>query len=184
LLGDAVGSEEVCELAELTREATTALSAEGRPLYAAHAGLPWPDQPHLVMWHAGTLLRESRGDGHTMALVRAGLSGIESIVTHTATGRGFTVAAAKLLRGWSDEQWDAAVAGLQHRGLMAGEQLTEAGTALRAEIEAETDALGSAPWDHLGDDRTQRVIELGKGLSRLIVANGAFPAEGVFASAK
>ncbi len=65
------------------------------------------------MWHAATLLRESRGDGHTMALARAGLSGIESIVTHTATGRGFTVEAAKTLRGWSDEQWTAALAALE-----------------------------------------------------------------------
>lgn len=184
LLGDAVGSPEVSELAALTREATAALRPEGRPLYAGHAELPWPDAPHLVLWHAVTLLRESRGDGHTMALARAGLTGIESIVTHTATNRGFTVDAAKLLRGWSDEQWDSAVAGLQQRGLMDGTQLTEAGVALRAGIEAETDALSSSPWDRLGAERTQRVVELGKQLSRTIVANGAFPAQGVFASPK
>lgn len=184
LLGDAVDSDEVRELGELTREATTALRPEGRPLYAGHSALPWPDQPHLVMWHAATLLRESRGDGHTMALTHAGLSGLESIVTHTATGRGFTVAAAKQLRGWSDEQWDDAVSALHDRGLMDGTQLTEDGIALRSSIEAETDALSTAPWDHLGDERTQRVVDLGKGLTRTIVANGAFPAEGVFASAK
>ena len=82
-----------------------------------------------------------------MALAHAGLSGIESIVSHTATGRGFTVEAAKQLRGWSDEQWDAAVDGLKRRGLMDGDGLTEAGVALRAQIEAETDALDAAPWD-------------------------------------
>lgn len=184
LLGSAAGSEEVRELGELTREATSALRPEGRPLYAGHAELPWPDAPHLVLWHAATLLRESRGDGHTMALAHAGLSGLESIVTHTATGRGFTVEAAKRLRGWSDEQWDAAVAGLHRRGLMDGAQLTEDGRALRGSIEAETDVLSAAPWDHLGDERTQRVVDLGKALTRTIVGNGAFPAEGVFASAK
>ena len=184
LLGDAVDSPEVSELADLAREATTALTPEGRPLYAAHAALPWPDEPHLAMWHAATLLRESRGDGHTMALARAGLSGIESIVTHTATGRGFTVEAAKLLRGWSDEQWGAAAAALQERGLMAGDQLTEAGSTHRAEIEAMTDELDAAPWEHLGAERTARLVELGKGLTRLIVANGAFPAHGVFAGQK
>jgi hypothetical protein len=181
LLGDAVDSPEVSELADLAREATTALTPEGRPLYAGHAALPWPDVPHLAMWHAATLLRESRGDGHTMALARAGLSGIESIVTHTATGRGFTVEAAKLLRGWSDEQWNAAVAALQARGLMAGDELTEAGAAQRAEIESMTDALDAAPWEHLGAERTGRLVELGKGLTRIIIANGAFSAPGVFA---
>jgi hypothetical protein len=182
LLGEAVDGAEVNELAELTREASTVLTPEGRPLYAGHADLPWPDEAHLVLWHAVSLLRESRGDGHTMALAHAGLNGIESIVTHTATGRGFTVDAAKLLRGWSDEQWTAAVAGLQERGLMDGDALTEAGAAQRAAVEAETDELDQPPWDHLGAERTARVIELGKGLSRTIAGNGAFPASGVFAA--
>jgi hypothetical protein len=181
LLGDAVDSAEVSELADLTREATTALTPEGRPLYAGHADLPWPDQPHLVLWHAVSLLRESRGDGHTMALAHAGLNGIESIITHTATGRGFTVDAAQLLRGWSGEQWSAAVGGLQKRGLMDGDALTEAGATQRATVEADTDELDAPPWEHLGAERTSRVIELGKGLSRTIVGNGAFPAGGVFA---
>lgn len=181
LLGDAVESDEVSELAGLAREACSALTPEGRPLYAGHAGLPWPGAAHLVLWHAATLLRESRGDGHTMALAHAGLSGLESIVTHTATGRGFTVEAAKLLRGWTDEQWEAAEAGLQKRGLMDGSALTEQGIAQRAAIEAETDALDAAPWEHLGSERTHRLIELGKGLTRVIVANGAFPSQGVFA---
>jgi hypothetical protein len=181
LLGDAVDGPEVAELAELTREATSVLTPEGRPLYAGHADLPWPTEPHLVLWHAVTLLRESRGDGHTMALTRAGLNGIESIVTHTATGRGFTVDAAKLLRGWSDEQWDDALAGLHDRGLMDGDALTEGGAAMRAAVEGETDELDVPPWEHLGAERTARVIELGKGLTRTIVGNGAFPANGVFA---
>jgi helix-turn-helix protein len=181
LLGDAVDGPEVRELAELTREATTALTPEGRPLYAGHADLPWPTEPHLVLWHAVTLLRESRGDGHTMALAHARLNGIESIVTHTATGRGFTVEAAKLLRGWSDEQWEAAQARLRERGLMDGNALTAEGSALRATIEAETDELDTPPWHHLGAERTARVIELGKSLSRTVVGNGAFPASGVFA---
>lgn len=181
LLDDAVGSTEVRELAELTRAATEALTPEGRPLYAGHADLPWPDQPHLVLWHAASLLRESRGDGHTMALAHAGLTGIEAIITHTATGRGFTVEAAKRLRGWTEEQWTSAVAGLRARGLMDGDALTPAGSAMREAVEAETDALDGAPWEHLGPARTARLVELGKGLSRTVVANGAFPASGVFA---
>jgi hypothetical protein len=37
-----------------------------------------------------------------------------------------------------------------------------------------TDALSADPWLTLGPDRTARVIELGKGLSRRLVAGGAF----------
>jgi hypothetical protein len=182
LLGDALGSPEVAEAGELARAATAELAPEGRPLYAGHAGLPWPDEPHLVLWHAATLLREYRGDGHLMALQSAGLSGIESIVTHTATGRGFLEPTAKLLRGWSDEQWAAAVDRLRARGLMDGDQLSAAGAALRERVEAETDRLDTAQWQRLGDERTARLIELGKGLSRIVVGNGAFPS-GVFARA-
>ena len=47
----------------LTREAAAGCRPEGRPLYAGHAALDWPDAPHLVMWHALSLLREHRGDG-------------------------------------------------------------------------------------------------------------------------
>jgi hypothetical protein len=181
LLGDALDSPEVAEAGELARAAAGDLAPEARPLFAGHAELAWPDEPHLVLWHAATLLREYRGDGHLMALQTAGLSGIESIVTHTATGRGFLEPMAKLLRGWSDDQWGAAVDGLRVRGLMDADGLTAKGIALREEIEAETDRLDAAPWQCLGPERTQRVIELGKGLTRVVVDNGAFPAD-VFAS--
>jgi hypothetical protein len=183
LLGDAIDSAELIELAELSREACLPLRPEGRPLYAAHAGLDWPDEPHLVVWHAATLLREYRGDGHLAALLDAQLSGIEAIVTHCATGRGFTEDSAKLLRGWSDEQWTAAKAGLAQRGLMQGDALTEAGIALRTAIEGRTDRLDEAAWLHLGDSRTARLIELGKSLTRIVVANGAFPASTFAATA-
>ena len=61
---------------------------EGRPLYAAHAGLDWPSEPHLVLWHATTLLREFRGDGHIAALVAAEIDGPEAVVMHAAMGDG------------------------------------------------------------------------------------------------
>lgn len=183
LLGDAVDSPEVTEAGELAREATVGLAPEGRPLYAGHADLAWPEAPHLVLWHAASLLREYRGDGHVMALQTAELSGIESIVTHTATGRGFLEEPAKVLRGWSDGQWSAAVDGLRARGLMDADGLSVDGVAQRERVEAETDRLDTAAWHRLGQDRTERLIELGKALSRIAVGNGAFPA-GVFAGAR
>ncbi|MGY5885252.1 SCO6745 family protein [Modestobacter lacusdianchii] len=181
LLGGVDGPE-LAELAELLREACTALTPEGRPLYAAHADLPWPDEPVLQVWHAVTLLREHRGDGHVLSVVRHGLTGLEALVTHTLTGRGFTQESAQLSRGWSDEEWAAALAGLTDRGLVADGALTAAGEQLRTALEQETDALSAAPFVHLGVARTERVAELGGALTGRLLAAGAFP-PGVLARA-
>ena len=171
-----IGSTELKDAAEVGRRAALACGIEGRPLFAGHAGLEWPTEPHLVFWHAVTLLREHRGDGHITALVQAELSGVEAIVTHTATGRGFLTPAAKALRLWSDEEWAAAEARLADRGILDGDgHLTDAGTALRAELEAQTDRLSAAPWRGINPDTTDAFIAYGKMLTRLVVANGAFP---------
>lgn len=182
LLGDGgVDDPDVAEAAELARTATAALCPHGRPLYAAHAGQPEPDTPHLALWHHITLLREHRGDGHTAALLNAGLSGIEALVTHTATGRGFTEAAAKATRGWSDDEWGAAADDLRSRGLLDDDGLTDAGGQLRERVERHTDELAAAPWLALGPQGTDRLTELGRTLSRRVVSAGAFP-PGVFAA--
>ena len=183
LLGgpEAAAAPEVAELAGLLHEACTALTPEGRPLYAAHADQPWPDEPVLSLWHGATLLREHRGDGHVACLLRSGMSGLEALVTHTWTGRGFTEAAARATRGWSEEEWAAACERLTARGLLTDGGLTDEGRRLRAEVEAGTDELSAAPWVHLGAERTARVVELGRALSSRLVANGAYPA-GVFSA--
>lgn len=177
LLGDAVDSPEVAEAAELAREATAGCTPQGRPLYAAHAELDWPEQPHLVLWHAITLLREFRGDGHIAALITQNVDGLTALITHSATGRGFTEAAAKATRGWSDEQWSAGVERLREQGILDGEgELTADGVALRERVEAATDAAATAPYAHLGEEKCLRLREIGKTLSRTVVGAGAFPA--------
>ncbi|MDT4913368.1 MAG: hypothetical protein QOC66_2496 [Pseudonocardiales bacterium] len=183
LLGDDLAASAVVdEAAALARAATVGLNPQGRPLYAAHAELPWPDEPHLVLWHAVTLLREYRGDGHVAVLLRAGVAGLEALITHTATGRGFTLSAAKATRGWSDAEWSAGEARLRAAGLLDDGGLTAAGVALRESIEQATDDLAAAPWLTIGPTSTDRLIELGRGLSRQLVAAGAFSAD-VFARA-
>jgi hypothetical protein len=172
----AADAAEVHELADLLQEACAALTPEGRPLYAAHADLPWPTDPVLKLWHGATLLREHRGDGHIAVLVRHVLSGLEALVTHTLTGRGFLRPAAQATRGWSDDEWAAATAALTERGLVAGEALTEDGVRLRTALEQETDALSAAPFAALGTGRTERVGELAGALTGRLLANGAFPA--------
>jgi len=175
-LGPAVTSPEMVEAADLARAAATAACTrlEGRPLFAGHASLPWPDEPHLVLWHAQTLLREFRGDGHIAALVTAGLTGLEAAITHVATGEvpGAVLAST---RAWPTEEWDAAVAGLQARGLVTSGtelELTDAGRAQRQWIEDATDATALVAYEPLGVDGSARLRELARPWSRAIVDDG------------
>jgi hypothetical protein len=184
LLGpELASSPDLAALAGLVREAASAGTVEGRPLYAGLADLDWPTGPVLEMWHGISLLREHRGDGHIAALVAADLSGLEALVTHTATGKGFTRGFAQASRGWSQEDWDGAVGRLAARGLLDGDgALTAAGQELRAHVEQETDAMAAGPWLHLGDEGTEEVVRIGRILTRAVLAAGAFPSTGVFAT--
>ena len=179
LLGEEIlASAEMAEAARLALRASEACSRAARPLYAAHADLPVPENPHLAYWHAATLLREHRGDGHLAALMSAGLDGLEAMVTHTATGKGMTPKWACATRGWSREDWDAATERLRERGLLdASGDLTERGVALRREIEDETDRLDRAPYEHLGSEGVARLTELGGVFAHAALVAGAFPAD-------
>lgn len=177
LLGEeAIASDRMREAADLALRAAEACGAPGRPLYAANADLPVPGAPHLALWHATTLLREHRGDGHLIALGEAELDGLESLVTHTATGKGFTPHFFQLSRGWSAEEWKAAEERLKDRDLIdAAGDLTDAGTEVRRSVEETTDRLGFAPYRHLGADGTQHLAELVAPFTQAILAGDAIP---------
>ncbi|MFE2377067.1 hypothetical protein [Streptomyces sp. NPDC059398] len=177
LLGEeAVASEPMAEAARLALRAAEACTRHARPLYAAHADLPVPDEPHLAFWHAATLLREHRGDGHLAVLLTAGLDPLEALVSHTATGKGMAPRWILTTRGWHRSDWDAAVERLRGRGLLDAEgALTEAGTQLRQDVESETDRLDLAPYEHLGAEGVERLTELARGFLATAVAAGAFP---------
>src|SRR5215470_20387410 len=125
--------------------ALAALECSGRVLAGANAALPVPDEPVARLWHAATVLREHRGDGHFAALLAADVDGGESNVLRA--GMDLPRATIQPLRGWSDEQWAEAAARLTERGLIGSDgSATPAGAALRAGIEATTDAAASRPW--------------------------------------
>jgi hypothetical protein len=177
VLGDLVRAEKFSRGALLLRKAAEAIpNGDGRPLYAGHAELAWPESPHGQMWHAVTLLREYRGDGHIAALVAHELSGIEALITHTLAGIGFSVQFAKQLRGWSEDQWQAGIERLQSRGLIDDTGgLSAAGTALRSRIEDATDQLGYAPWQTLSDDEGHELTELANRIGERVQAAQLFP---------
>ncbi|EUA19274.1 hypothetical protein I552_9017 [Mycobacterium xenopi 3993] len=78
--------ENVRTAAQLAAKAVQHAPVDGRPLFAANLALPWPAEPLAALWHATTLLREHRGDGHVAVLAAAGVSGRESNVVHAAAG--------------------------------------------------------------------------------------------------
>ncbi|OII70042.1 MULTISPECIES: hypothetical protein [unclassified Streptomyces] len=180
LLGDAVvASDDMAEAAGLALRATEGCTRHARPLYAAHADVPLPDEPaHLRYWWAATLLREHRGDAHVAALLHAGLDPLEAMVTHTAAGSGVSPRWALGIRGWGRADWDAAGARLKDRGLLDAEGgLTDSGRALREEVEAHTDRMDAAPYALLGEDGVARLTKLAMNFLAAAVAAGAFPGE-------
>jgi hypothetical protein len=134
--------------------------------------LPWPDEPHLVLWHAQTLLREFRGDGHVALLLIEGLDGLGALITHSATGTisGETL---RLMRGWSEPDWSAAVEHLRAEGWLADGPtpvLSDEGQRRRQAIEDKTDELAIYPYEAIGTDGCTRLRELAKPLSAAIIA--------------
>jgi len=171
ILGDdVVAGPDMVEAAGLARRAAEACQPEGRALFAGHASVPWPGQPHLELWNALTLLREHRGDGHLMALQLAGYSGCEALLMHVAVGgvpRAFVGT-----RAWSAAQWSAAADSLRARGLIdSGEVATPSGRAHREAIEDHTDQLAIAPLTTIGADGCQRLRELVRPWSVAIAAD-------------
>ena len=175
-LGDDVASEGVVEAAGLARRAAEVAceNPEGRPLFAGHVALQWPEAPHLVLWHAQTLLREYRGDGHIAALVGEGFNALDALITHAAMNE----VPANLLRAtraWPEADWQAGVDSLRARGLLApGPDLafSDAGREIRDAIEARTDALAVRAYEPLGEDGCARLRALGRVVSRAVIDAG------------
>jgi helix-turn-helix protein len=200
MLGDAVESAEMARAAELARTAAEVACRrpEGRPLFAGHAALPWPHPAHLVLWHAQTLLREFRGDGHIAALVTHDLDPVEALVLHAASGE-VAVEFLRATRGWPDADWQAAVERLTARGWLSRDSapaggneaptdgrgrgdvpaLSPDGVAVRRAIEAATDRMAAAPYDALGEAACAELRALARPFSRTVVgASGFGPAGG------
>ncbi|WP_328606793.1 hypothetical protein OG943_44035 [Amycolatopsis sp. NBC_00345] len=165
----------LAELTGLLEWAVAGCRFDGRPLAAAWAAIPRPPRLLARLWLATCVLREHRGDGHVLASVAAGLTGLDAGLTHIATG-ATTRGLLQRARGWTDEEWEASRSRLLGRGLLdpAG-RLTETGAALRHHVEATTDWLAAGPLEALGAADVERVIALATRLSRVIVDTGVVP---------
>jgi hypothetical protein len=158
------GGLPVEEAASLLRTVAQSAPTSGRALGAANAALPWPDEPVAVLWHAATVLRELRGDGHLAGQLAVGLGGIDTIVLRC--GHDMPRDLMQLARGWTDEEWADSVARLRGRGLLdANDRITEDGLQTVALAEEVTDRLAQEPWDLVGPDVAGRFVELAEPLA-------------------
>jgi len=174
VLGDAIDGPDVRRAASLTVAAVHAADFSGRPLGAANAALPDPGVPHLRLWQALGAMREYRGDGHVASLVTHQVSPCESLVMQAATGRSERES-LRTNRGWSDEEWRAAVRNLQEREWLDDEERpTLVGTNARDAIEAATDRL-AAPFAATLGDRAVELIEAMRPLADRIMSAGEVP---------
>jgi len=169
---DAIESPDVVEAAGVARRAAEAASPLGRPLFAGYTALEWPAEPHLVLWHAATLLREHRGDGHVSALVGEQVDGCEANVLTAASGAS-TSELQRAGRQWPGDEWEAAVDRLRERGWVDDDMsLTPLGVAGKRRIEDRTDELAASPLAALDDDERRRLVALFDQVSRAIVDAG------------
>ena len=162
----------IADAADLLASVLATLDIAGRPLAAAPLDLPAPADPLSRVWHAATVLREYRGDGHVAELVAAQVDGVEC---HRLHG-GSLVSQQREFRGWTEEEWADAAERLRARGLIdaAGER-TARGDELRTEIERGTDRSAAAALRTLGDAELQVLRTTLGPVAESLAAAGAVP---------
>ena len=160
---------EAAKAADLLWLAVDNLDFAGRVLSAANSELPVSRDPLTRLWQATALLREHRGDGHFAALAAADIDGCEAVVLRCA--KDMTRELMQPVRGWTDEQWDAAAARLTERGLIGEDAaLTAAGRVVHDAVEAATDQAAERPWRRMGAAGLAEVADVLLPLARACAA--------------
>ncbi|WP_433761733.1 SCO6745 family protein [Nocardia sp. CA-135398] len=157
-IGELAESPGLVRVADLAVRAAVSAPTEGRALYAGLRTLDVPEEPVARLWHATTLLREHRGDGHNAALVAHGIGGTESHVL-MALSLGMRAEKFGRIHHLPKAQLDAVVDGLRGRGLVdATGGFTDAGRETKQRIEAHTDELAAPAYDVLSADELDELI--------------------------
>jgi hypothetical protein len=150
MLADEVDAPSFARAADLLLGAATSAPLEGRPMYAALRALPIPDDVVARLFHAASLLREHRGDGHIAALMIEGVGGLEAHVL-VALDMGMPAAKFGRIHHLPAAQLAAVIDGMRARGLIGDDGwLSDQGSAVKQRVEARTDDLAAEPYERLG----------------------------------
>jgi hypothetical protein len=170
ILADHVGSAPFARATELLLKAATSAPVEGRPMYAALRALPIPDDVVARMFHAASLLREHRGDGHIAALMVEGVGGLEAHVL-LALDMGMPAAKFGRIHHLPAAQLAAVVDGMRARGLIGEDGwLSERGRAVKQRVEGLTDDLAAKPYESLQPDELDELMAALEPLATLLLA--------------
>ena len=171
-VADPVALTRAADLAQLA--AHCAEDVAGRPLTASNRSLlEGAESAAGRLWQATTVLREHRGEGHSIALAHAQVGPVAAHVLRASAGAA-DVEFLRTSRGWEEADMSAAKAELEdRRWIDSVGYLTELGRTERAAYEAATDRLAAAPWLGLGAKQTDELAELLRPLAALVVNGGA-----------
>jgi hypothetical protein len=170
ILGEHVDTQPFARAAELLLEAATSAPFDGRPMYAALRTLPIPDDVAARLFHAASLLREHRGDGHIAALMSEGVGGLEA---HVLSALDMNMPADKFgrIHHLPAAQRAAVIDGMRDRGLISDDGwLSESGRAVKQRVEALTDDLAAKPYEILEPDELDEVMAALEPLAARLLA--------------
>ena len=170
--------------ADLLWRAVGELDFPGRVLAAANGALPEGEAGSEAggatadglgrLWQAATVLREHRGDGHFAALAAADIDGCEAVALRCLLD--MRRENLQPVRGWTDEEWDDALARLAARGWADRDgKLTGAGREAHAAVENATDWAASRPWARLGEEATAEIAAVLTPLAQACATVLPFP---------
>jgi hypothetical protein len=170
ILGDRTDSPAFARATELLLKAATSAPFEGRPMYAALRAIAAPDEVVARLFHAASLLREHRGDGHIAALMTEGIGGLEA---HVLLALDMDLPAEKFgrIHHLPATQLAAVIDGMRDRGLIGDDGwLSERGRAVKQRVEDRTDELAAPPYQSLEPDELDELMAALDPLAALLVA--------------
>ena len=170
ILGDLVDTPDFTRAVELLTRAATSAPLEGRPMYAALRALPLPEEPEARLFHAASLLREHRGDGHIAALMAEGIGGLEAHVL-LALDLGIPAPTFGRIHHLPSALLSDLIDGMKGRGLIEDEEtFTPAGRQVKDRVETTTDDLAAVPYQVLDPAELDELIAALEPLAQKLVA--------------
>jgi hypothetical protein len=170
ILGDRVDAPSFARTTELLVRAATSAPLEGRPMYAALRAIPIPDDVVVRLFHAASLLREHRGDGHIAALMVEGVGGLEA---HALVALDMNMPPEKFgrIHHLPTPQLAAVTDGMRERNLIGADGwLSEEGRAVKQRVESMTDDLAAKPYEGLEPGELDELMAALEPLAAVLLA--------------